>query len=330
MVTTSEKVHQRILTSLREADAQGNPKLVFHAMGTTCQITIASQSPAVVKSFAAAALRWVAEFEAQYSRFIPDSIISRINAAAGKDWVEVDAATDRIFSMCEELVFFTQGAFDPTALPLIALWDWKANPPVVPANDAVQAARQLVGWDKIQRRAGAIFLPVSGMGIDLGGIGKEYAVDCVIALAQRHGLNDVLVDFGQDVRASGRPPQREAWFIGLEDPKHPGSCWAGVAVQNVAVATSGDYFRFFESNGHRYSHILDPRSGYPVRTTCRSVTVIAPSCTVAGVLSTTAFVLGPRDGINLIDNYPGAEGCILAEQSRSETRRFAQYVVQQS
>jgi FAD:protein FMN transferase len=330
MVSAADQVHQRILESLRESDALGNRKLVFHAMGTNCQITIAPHNPGAVKAFATATLRWVAEFEAQYSRFIPDSIISRINAAAGRAWVEVDPVTSRIFSMCEELVFLTQGAFDPTALPLIALWNWKANPPVVPTDDTVQAARQLVGWDKIQRRSGAVFLPVAGMGVDLGGIGKEYAVDCVVALAQRHGLADVLVDFGQDIRASGRPPQREAWFIGLEDPNQPGSCWAGVATQDVAVATSGDYFRCFESNGRRYGHILDPRSGYPVRNGCRSATVIAPSCTAAGVLSTTAFVLGPRDGINLIENYPGAEGCILAERSRSETRRFARYVVQQS
>ena len=330
MVNSADQVHQRILASVCETDTNAGRKLGFQAMGTWCQITFASPTPNAGKNFAAAALRWVAEFEARYSRFIPDSLICRINAAAGRDWVELDADADRIFSLCGELVFFTRGAFDPTALPLIALWNWKANPPVIPTDDAIRAARELVGWDKVQQHLGAIFLPLPGMCLDLGGIGKEYAVDCAVVLAQQHGIANVLVDFGQDIRAMGQPPQHEAWFVGLEDPSHPGSCWAGTAIRNMAVASSGDYLRCFHANGRRYGHILDPRSGYPVENGCRSVTVIAPSCTVAGVLSTTGFVIGPQEGISLIEGYQGAEGCILTEKSRFETRRFASYVVQES
>lgn len=223
----------------------------FHAMGTSCHITGANLPPA----FRAAALRWVAEFEARYSRFLPGSLISRINAAAGQHWVEIDPITERIFEMCEQLVFFTRGAFDPTALPLIQLWNWKANPPAIPSDSQIAAARELVGWEKVQRRPGGIYLPEAGMGIDLGGIGKEYAVDCVVELARHHGVEDVLVDFGQDVRAAGRVVRH----IGLEDPKRPGRCWAGVAVQDMAVATSGDYLRCFTKDGRRYGHIIDAR-----------------------------------------------------------------------
>lgn len=294
-------------------------KISFRAMGTMCHISGGDLTP----EFRAAALRWVAEFEARYSRFLPGSLISRINAAAGRQWVEIDPVTERIFELCEQLVFFTRGAFDPTALPLIQLWNWKADPPVIPSDSQIAAARELVGWEKVQRRPGAIFLPEPGMAIDLGGIGKEYAVDCVVELARQHGIADVLADFGQDVRAAGNVVRH----IGLEDPKHPGQCWAGVAIQNMAVATSGDYLRCFTKDGRRYGHIIDPRSGWPVHNGCRSVTVLAPSCTVAGVLSTTAFVLGARDGLNLIENYHGAEGCLLTEDSRFETRRFITHVV---
>ena len=327
MVNAANRIHQRILASVHESEAHGGRKLVFHAMGTTCQITFMPPSVSAGKDFAATALRWVAEFEARYSRFIPESLISRINAAAGKDWVDVDETTDRIFSLCAELIFITGGAFDPTALPLINLWNWKANPPVIPGDDAICAARELVGWDKVQRRPGAIFLPQAGMCIDLGGIGKEYAVDCVVALAQQNAIANVLVDFGQDIRGLGQPPQQEAWYVGLEDPGNPGNCWTGVAVRDVAVASSGDYLRNFELNGRRYGHIIDPRTGYPVSNGCRSVAVIAPTCTLAGVLSTTAFVVGTEEGIKLIGGYPGAEGCILTEKSRSETRRFTGYVL---
>jgi thiamine biosynthesis lipoprotein len=228
--------------------------------------------------------------------------------------------------MCQELYFFTRGAFDPTALPLIQLWNWKADPPVIPDAATISASRELVGWRKVQRRKGAIHLPQEGMCIDLGGIGKEYAVDRVVQLAQENGIPNVLVDFGQDVRVSGRPPGRPAWHIGLEDPQNPGNCWTGVAAQDTAVATSGDYLRRFEVNGRRYGHILDPRTGYPVNNGCRAVTVIAPTCTFAGALSTTAFVLGEQEGLKMIESYFGAEGCILTETTRHQTRRFNEYL----
>lgn len=327
MVLTDTSVHERIFNSVHESSAAGCLKLGFKAMGTWCQITFVPVSPASTKEFKRAVLRWVAGFEAKYSRFIPDSLIGRINAAAGQHWVEIDDDASRIFTLCEELIFITSGAFDPTALPLIQLWNWKAQPPVVPTDAAVQRARQLVGWHHVQRRPGAIFLPREGMCLDLGGVGKEYAVDSAVKLALVHGIQNVLVDFGQDVHARGNPPGKEAWHIGLEDPKKPGTCWASVGARNVAVATSGDYLRCFEVAGKRYGHIIDPRTGYPVANGCRSVAVVAPSCTVAGVLSTTAFIFGATEGLHLIETYHGAEGCILTETSQHQTRRFDAHVI---
>jgi thiamine biosynthesis lipoprotein len=278
------------------------------------------------EQFKAAAIQWVAEFEARYSRFIPESLISQINQAAGTSWVEVDEETDRLFALCQELFFMTRGAFDPTAMPLIKLWNWKATPPVIPTDAEIQSAKQLVGWSKVQRRKGAIFLPRAGMSIDLGGIGKEYAVDRVTQIAAQHGIENVLVDFGQDLSMRGTPPSKPAWHIGLEDPANPGKCWTSLAVNDKAVATSGDYLRHFQIGGRRYGHIIDPRSGYPVDNGCRAVSVVAPTCTVAGILSTTAFILGPTEGLNLIGNYMGADGCIITDNSKHETRKFHEYV----
>lgn len=326
MVLTESSVFDRIRASLSETPVAGGRKIAFHAMGTPCQITFVPSGRATAEVFIAAAVRWVADFEAKYSRFIPQSLIGRVNQAAGRHWVEVDDEADRLFSMCHELYFFTRGAFDATALPLILLWNWKANPPVIPDEATVNATRELVGWHKVQRRKGAIHLPREGMSIDLGGIGKEYAVDRVVQLAQEHGIENVLVDFGQDVRVSGRPPGRPAWHIGLEDPQNPGKCWTGVAAQDVAVASSGDYLRRFEANGRRYGHILDPRYGQPVNNSCRAVTVIAPTCTFAGALSTAAFILGAQEGLKMIESYYGAEGCIITEATRHQTRRFNEYL----
>ena len=105
-----------------------------------------------------------------------------------------------------------------------------------------------------------------------------------------------------------------------------GKCWAGLAIKDKAVATSGDYLRNFKFQGRRYGHILDPRTGYPVHNSCRAVSVIAPSCTVAGILSTSAFILGPTEGLNLIGNYMGADGCIITDHTRHETRKFHEYI----
>jgi thiamine biosynthesis lipoprotein len=168
------------------------------------------------------------------------------------------------------------------------------------------------------------------MCLDLGGIGKEYAVDRVLTLAASYGVRDVLVDFGQDMRALGRPPARAAWHIGLENPRSPGSCWGSVAAFNHAVASSGNYLRCFLHEGRRYGHIIDPRTGCPVDNRCLSVNVIAPTCTLAGILSTTAFILGPQDGYELINRTFGASGAIITETGTLITPRFYENLVQQN
>ncbi len=318
-------VYERVKGSAQCNAAAGFYKLSFQAMSTVCRVHFRSLNPTLARDFQSEVLRWVAWFEARYSRFIASSLISRINLAAGREWVDVDPETDALLNLCQEMVFFTSGVFDPTSMPLLRLWNWKANPPRVPAEDAIRAARELVGWRKIQRRPGAIFLPREGMCLDLGGIGKEYAVDRVLTLGLQRGIDNLLVDFGNDVRVHGEPPEKGAWHIGLEDPKQPGRCWTGVAVTNHAVATSGDYVRHFLHQGRRYGHIVDPRTGYPVQNGSLSVSVIAPHCTVAGILATAAFVLGAKDGLALMSICPGVEGCITTDSDRSETKRFYAY-----
>lgn len=304
--------------------------LTFHAMGTRCRVCLAEPSRDAANQFLDQLLNWVADFEAKYSRFLETSLVSRINAAAGKYWIEIDPETEALFALCAHAVFVTHGVFDPTALPLIRLWNWRAQPPVIPSDEAIASALELVGWHKVQRRPGAVFLPRPGMAIDLGGVGKEYAVDVCSAMAARFGVKDVLVDFGQDIRAQGSPPDKPAWHVGLEDPQNPGSCWGSIALTNHAVATSGDYLRHFIQGGRRYGHIVDPRSGQPVHSGCHAVTVVAPNCTLAGLLSTSAFCLGTREGHDLIQKQWGASGALLGPHGRVLTSRFYEHLVQQN
>ena len=302
-------------------------KFSFPALGTRCEVQFAAPGGDVqAAAFERAAVGWVTVFEAKYSRFKPDSLVSRINAAAGRDWIDVDPEMEGLLTLCDTLHFMTQGVLDPTTLPLIRLWNYKAERPRVPLPVEIGAALALVGWKKVLRAPGKIFLPVAGMALDFGGFGKEYAVDLVAQLALDHGIANVLVDFGHDLRALGTPPGRPAWHIGLEDPQNPGSAAGSMGVTGKGVASSGDYLRSFVADGKRYGHIIDPRSGWPVANGCTQATVIAGTCLQAGVLSTTAFVLGVTKGLEFIQACPGAEGLLLTGNTRAQTRGFFNYV----
>jgi len=304
-------------------------KLSFPALGTTCEVQyVAPGGSTQADGFESAATGWVNAFEAKYTRFRPSSLVSRINAAAGQSWIEVDDDDEQLFQLCDALYAMTQGVLDPTALPLIRLWNWKAEHPVIPKEEEIAVARRLVGWKKVLRQPGRVFLPEPGMALDFGGFGKEYAVDFVAEIAVRHGIENVLVDFGHDLRALGLPPGRPAWHIGLEDPQQPGSFKSSLAISGgKGVASSGDYIRCFRMNGRRYGHIVDPRTGHPVANGCTQATIVADSCLQAGVLSTAAFVLGVPAGLDLIQSCPGAEGLLVTEHTRAQTRGFFHYVV---
>lgn len=302
-------------------------KLTFPALGTTCEVQYhAAGGEAQAVGFERAAVAWVEAFEAKYSRFRPESLLSRINAVAGSTWIEIDAEMEQLLKLCDTLHFMTQGVLDPTSLPLIRLWNWKIETPRVPTAPEIAAALRLVGWKKVQRAPGKVFLPEPGMALDFGGFGKEYAVDVVAQLALDHGIAQVLVDFGHDLRAIGAPPGRPAWHIGLEDPAQPGHSSLSVGLTGKGIASSGDYLRGFTVNGRRFGHIIDPRTGSPVANGCTQATVIAGTCLQAGVLSTTAFVLGVPKGLEFIQACPGAEGLLLAAKTRAQTRGFFNYV----
>ncbi len=298
------------------------------ALGTECFIQHACSDAAAGSAFEQAAQAWVAAFEAKFSRFQPDSLVSRINAAAGRDWVEVDEEMERILDLSGSIYAMTKGLLDVTALPLLRLWDYKAAVPRIPSAEEIAAARRLVGWPKVQRERGRVRLPEAGMALDFGGWGKEYAVDRVAGIARELRIPRALVDFGHDLHAVGAAPGKPGWHIGLEDPAQPGdACWGSLAITDRGVASSGDYRRGFTLNGVRYGHIVDPRTGRPVATGARQVTVIAPTCVQAGVLSTTAFILPPAEGIRFIQESMGAEGCIVVAGARHLTRGFFKYVV---
>jgi FAD:protein FMN transferase len=152
----------------------------------------------------------------------------------------------------------------------------------------------------------------------------------VVQIARRHGLQQVLVDFGHDLFALGAAPGKPAWHVGLEDPAQPGkACWGSIAARDCGVASSGDYVRGFTVDGKRYGHIIDPRTGWPVANGTRQVTVVAGSCVQAGILSTTVCILGPTAGLRMVGEMMGVEAIVLTEHGRHQTKGFQNYVVTQ-
>ena len=309
-------------------DAQGVRRLEFNALGTKCLIKFRLDDERLALEFAAAALDWIGKFEAKFSRFRPDSLVSRINAAAGREWVKTDSEMETLLDIAAEIHACTDGIIDPTLLPLLKVWNWKVAHVQLPARADVKAALALTGWSKVRRRPGAVFLPEAGMGLDFGGFGKEFAVDRLASLARQAGIKDAIVDLGRDIYAMGGNGAHPFWHIGIEDGNQPGTCWGGLGVNGKAVSASGDYARYFSHDGVRYGHILDPRTGWPVSNGMRAVTVVANTCLQAGIYSTAVFILGARDGLYLASLARDVEVCAQSEHGIEGSRGFGKWLVQ--
>jgi thiamine biosynthesis lipoprotein len=246
--------------------------------------------------------------EAKYSRYRGDSLTSRINRAAGKDWVPIDEETAALLDFADACHRQSGGLFDLTSGVLRRAWDFRRG--VVPAEAEVAALLPLIGWEFVERSAGRVRLAKSGMELDFGGIGKEYCADRVATVLQNAGALHCMVNLGGDIRVIGPHPDGAPWSIGIRHPRAETAVLATVSLRQGALATSGDYERFFERDGKRYTHILNPRTGCPV-SGMRSVTVVAPLCTVAGSVCTLAMLRGER-GVEFLANqgfpYLAADG----------------------
>lgn len=312
------------LTELsRETLAHGLFRIGFQAMGTPCEITYQCDSFSVATEFQERSLAWVRRFEKRYSRYLPDSLISRINHAAGTGQpIPIEEEDDRLFKICDTLHFFTHGLFDPTTLPLAEIWDFKAKNPKIPEDSEIREAVGKIGWKRVVRENLSVSLPEAGMGLDFGGFGKEYAVDQVVELAQEFGISNLLVNFGGDLRTLGSPPYSPHWRVGLEAPNQPGQAKYAVRANDLAVATSGNYLRFFEVDGKRFGHLLDHRTGYPTSNNHLAATVISQSCLEAGILATCSLIDERMQGLALIENHFGSEGCVWSKSGLRWSKRF--------
>lgn len=249
--------------------------------------------------------------EKKYSRYLERSVVSEINRNAGRTPVAVDAETLLLVEEALDLARMTDGRFDPTVGVLRRVWDFRSGR--VPSEEEVAELLPLVDADAVSVRNGTVFLRHAGMEIDLGGVGKEYAVDRAAEILEQEGVGSAVISFSGDVRTVGSRGDGRPWKVGVADPRRRGACRFAVRpLGDAGIATSGDYERGFVKDGVRYHHILDARTGWPVRGLC-SATVVAGSAFRAGRLATAAFLLGAEAGFALLESAPGAEGALITE-----------------
>jgi len=247
--------------------------------------------------------------EGKFSRFRDDSVIAEIARHAGRAPVAVDDETRALIEAALDLARLTGGRFDPTVGVLRRAWDFKE--PRVPDDGELAELLPFVGYGSVAVGRDTVFLERAGMELDLGGVGKEYAVDRVADLLEASGVTSALINFAGDVRTLGGRGDGHPWSIGVADPRAPERCRFAVRlIGGAGVATSGDYERCFVKDGVRYHHLLDATTGRPAAGVM-ATTVVAASAFDAGRLATAAFLLGPVDGLAFIERAPGAEGCVI-------------------
>jgi thiamine biosynthesis lipoprotein len=271
-------------------------QFTFNALGGVCDIdVVSSEQPNHLIQLAVAEVRRI---EAKFSRYIDSSIVGQINAKAGLAWVSCDDEIRGLLEYANTLYMHSGGLFDITSGVLRRVWDFGENK--VPSEEELKKVLSLIGWNKLERLDNNVRLNKKGMQLDLGGFGKEYAVDRVATIFLENGVTSALINFGGDVRALGTKPDGDPWHIGIQDPRQLDRCFATLSLSQGALATSGDYERFFELDGQRYCHILNPKTGMPV-SYWRSVTVLAPLAIAAGATSTIAMLL-QEQGLDYLQN----------------------------
>ena len=267
-------------------------------MACGCEIVLATDSEQQAMQVAKAAVEEVFRIQKKFSRYTEDSIVSRINAAASQAPITCDDETWSLLEFADNLYRNSDQLFDITAGVLRKIWNFQE--PHIPDEYQLAEACKLIDWSVVERADHQIRLPLPGMEIDFGGFGKEYAADRAADVVSAHGIQHGYVNLGGDIRVLGPKPDNSPWMIGIQNPRQKDQLIASIPLTQGALATSGDYERFFELDGRRYCHILNPFTGRPVHQ-WRTVSVIAPLATLAGSCTTIAM-LKQQDALRYLDD----------------------------
>ena len=298
--------------------ADGLHRISFHAMGSPCEVMIDHVSWIEAAQIGQAVFDECQRIESKYSRYRHDSVIGQLHQQSAH-WFEVDEETTKLLNFADLMYQLSNQKFDITSGILGTIWRFDGSDRI-PSDQQIDAIRAHIGWHKVkwQPVQQRIYLP-QGMSLDLGGIGKEYAVDRCADQVEQFTQQAYLINFGGDLRARGPRRSGLAWKIGLEDPDGDSKqsladdqkAQAHFDLTCGAMATSGDSKRYLIKNGIRYSHILNPLTGYAMQDAPRSVTVYAPTCIEAGMLATLAMLEGRHAKAFLAEQAEGRAWIIV-------------------
>jgi FAD:protein FMN transferase len=303
-----------VLLSCAQAPTVPTPVVVKRAqmhMGTVVTITAVATNDPTAQAAMAAGFREIKRLEQLLSTWIPESELSQVNRSAGQAPVPVSHETMELVARSLEIARMTEGGFNIAVGPAIEAWS-VMDRQQIPRIEELEQLKPLVDWASIElnHNAKTIYLPLHGMRIDVGGIGKGYAADRAVEEMKKAGARAGVVALSGDIKTFGSLPGSSGFPVGIKHPREEGAVLAVVDLQDEAISTAGDYERFFERDGVRYHHILDPQTLQPARA-CQSVTVIAKEGTMADGLDTGIFVLGPERGMALVERLPDVEAVIV-------------------
>jgi thiamine biosynthesis lipoprotein len=262
----------------------------------------------------------IAEIERQCSNTIKISEINQINRSAGIQPVRISDEVSIILQTAQEIARLSDGAFDISIYPVLKLWNFTSEDKQfrIPETAELEKKLNFINYKNIQLNNETAFLQQSGMAIDVGGIAKGFAIDQAYEILCQAGISDFMIDAGGDLQLKSGPVSKGKRRVWIKHPRQKGYLWGYFRQDDGAVATSGDYERFFEMDSVRYHHILNPKTGLPARQ-CFSVTILAKSAMLADALATAVFVLGPQKGLTLAESLENTEAVILFPQQKKLT-----------
>ncbi len=270
----------------------------FKAMGSPCTITVYTGDALIAINAIQKATAEISRLENKFSRYIKNNVLDHVNQAAQKGtYVDVDDEFISLLNYADTCYQQSNGLFDITAGALRQVWDFSQNN--LPSDADIRDVLQHIGWQHVKIDNNRVHFLTPNMELDFGGIVKEYAADSAANICASHDIQHGLINLGGDIKAIGPHPNGKPWQINIRDARNPDQHKGVIELYNEGLATSGDYERFIEIDGQRYSHILSPKTGWPVKG-LTSVTVKAPQCVIAGSACTIAMLM-EHDGIDWLN-----------------------------
>lgn len=295
--------------------AQQSYKRTLKLMGSRFDITVVAQDSIIANDHIDTAIAEITRIEKLISSWDENSQTTKINKNAGIEPVNVDPELFNLITRAIDISKLTDGAFDISYASMDKIWKFDGSMTMMPSEEEIKSSIAKIGYKNIvlDKLNSTVFLKLKGMKIGFGAIGKGYAADKAKDLLISKGVQSGIINASGDMNTWGKQPNGNDWKIAITNPMDKNKVFALLPITNRAVVTSGNYEKYVNFNGKRYSHIIDPRTGYP-STGIISVTVFAPKAELADALATSIFVMGKEAGLDRINQMPKIE-CIIIDEA---------------